>query len=37
VFNSTGLMIKHSNEYRPPKPGEKPQEMYKTLIKGSGS
>lgn len=37
VFSSTGLMIKHSNEYRPPKPGEKPQEMYKTLIKGSGS
>ena len=37
VFNSTGLMIKHSNEYRPPKPGEKPQEMYKTLIKGSGA
>jgi cytochrome c-type biogenesis protein CcmE len=37
VFNSTGLMIKHSNEYRPPKPGEKPQEMYKTLIKGSGT
>ncbi|HEV8408871.1 MAG TPA: cytochrome c maturation protein CcmE [Gemmatimonadaceae bacterium] len=37
VFNSTGLMIKHSNEYRPPKAGEKPQEMYKTLIKGSGT
>jgi cytochrome c-type biogenesis protein CcmE len=37
VFNSTGLMVKHSNEYHPPKPGEKPQEMYKTLIKGSGS
>jgi cytochrome c-type biogenesis protein CcmE len=37
VFNSTGLMIKHSNEYRPPKPGEQPQEMYKTLIKGPSS
>jgi cytochrome c-type biogenesis protein CcmE len=37
VFNSTSLMVKHSNEYHPPKPGEKPQEMYKTLIKGSGS
>ena len=36
VFNSTGLMVKHSNEYRPPKPGETPQEMYRTLIKGSG-
>ena len=37
VFNCTNLLVKHSNEYRPPKPGESPQEMYKTLIKGSGS
>lgn len=37
VFNSTNLMVKHSNEYRVPKAGERPQEMYKTLIKGSGS
>jgi len=38
VFNSTNLIVKHSNEYRPPKPGESPQAMYKTLIKsGSGS
>ncbi|MCX5767335.1 MAG: cytochrome c maturation protein CcmE [Gemmatimonadetes bacterium] len=37
VFQSSSLMIKHSNEYRPPKAGEKPQEMYKTLIKGSGA
>lgn len=36
VFNSTSLMVKHSNEYRAPKAGERPQEMYKTLIKGSG-
>jgi cytochrome c-type biogenesis protein CcmE len=36
VFNSTQLMVKHSNEYRAPKAGERPQEMYKTLIKGSG-
>ena len=34
VFDSTSLMVKHSNEYRAPKPGEKPQEMYKSLIKG---
>jgi cytochrome c-type biogenesis protein CcmE len=33
VFNSTNLIVKHSNEYRPPKPGETPQAMYKTLIK----
>jgi cytochrome c-type biogenesis protein CcmE len=36
VFNCTNLIVKHSNEYRPPKPGETPQEMYKTLMK-SGS
>jgi cytochrome c-type biogenesis protein CcmE len=35
VFQSTNLMIKHSNEYRPPKAGEKPQSMYKSLMKGS--
>jgi cytochrome c-type biogenesis protein CcmE len=37
VFNSTNLIVKHSNEYRPPKPGETPQVMYKSLIKGAGS
>lgn len=37
VFHCTNLMIKHSNEYRPPKPGESPQEAYRTLIKGSGT
>jgi cytochrome c-type biogenesis protein CcmE len=35
VFQATDLMVKHSNEYHPPRPGEKPEEMYKTLIKGS--
>ena len=35
VFNSTNLIVKHSNEYRPPKPGESPQAMYKSLIKGA--
>lgn len=33
VFNSTNLIVKHSNEYRPPKAGESPRAMYKTLIK----
>jgi cytochrome c-type biogenesis protein CcmE len=37
TFNCTNLMVKHSNEYRPPKAGEKPQEMQKTLIKGAAS
>lgn len=33
VFNCTNLIVKHSNEYRPPKKGETPSDMYKTLIK----
>jgi hypothetical protein len=28
-------MVKHSNEYRPPKPGEEAHEKYKTLIQQS--
>lgn len=32
VFESKSLMVKHSNEYRAPAPGHKPEEMYKTLI-----
>jgi cytochrome c-type biogenesis protein CcmE len=31
VFSSNRLMVKHSNEYRPPKPGEKPSDWQKTL------
>lgn len=34
TFEATNLLVKHSNEYRPPKPGQKPQEMYQSLIKG---
>jgi cytochrome c-type biogenesis protein CcmE len=37
VFESTNLMIKHSNEYRKPEHGERPREMYKSLAKGAGS
>lgn len=33
VFNCTNLIVKHSNEYRPPKAGETPKNMYSTLIK----
>lgn len=36
VFQSSELMIKHSNEYRAPHEGEKPQEMYRSLMKESG-
>ena len=35
VFEASSLMVKHSNEYRPPKPGEEAHEKYKTLIKQS--
>ncbi|HWP02988.1 MAG TPA: cytochrome c maturation protein CcmE [Gemmatimonadaceae bacterium] len=34
IFESTNLMVKHSNEYRAPGPGEHPRDMYRTLIKG---
>lgn len=37
VFESSNLMIKHSNEYRAPKPGERPAEMYKTLMQDAKS
>lgn len=30
-FNAERVMVKHSNEYRPPTPGEDPREVYKTL------
>ena len=35
VFEATSLMVKHSNEYRAPKPGEEAHEKYKTLLKQS--
>lgn len=33
VFESTTVMVKHSNEYKPPKHGERPEELYKDLVK----
>lgn len=33
VFESTNVMVKHSNEYRPPHGDEMPQEMYRSLIR----
>ena len=32
VFEATGLMVKHSEEYRAPKPGEAAHDKYKTLM-----
>lgn len=37
VFESTSLMVKHSNEYRKPEHGGRPQEMFKSLQKGAGT
>lgn len=31
VFESTNLMVKHSNEYRAPEHGERPHEIYNEL------
>ena len=36
VFESSSLMVKHSNEYRAPKHGESPTDAYKSLIKERG-
>ena len=35
LFRATSLMVKHSNEYRAPEDGQRPQEMYRTLFKDS--
>lgn len=31
VFRAERVMVKHSNEYRPPAPGEAPKDLYGTL------
>jgi cytochrome c-type biogenesis protein CcmE len=33
VFNATNLMVRHSNEYHPPKDGRMPKEVYEQLMK----
>ena len=37
IFESTNLMVKHSNEYRAPEEGHKPQDVYKSLMREAGS
>jgi cytochrome c-type biogenesis protein CcmE len=37
VFEASNLMVKHSNEYRAPKPGEEAHEKYRTLIQQSAA
>ncbi|MBI4408187.1 MAG: cytochrome c maturation protein CcmE [Gemmatimonadetes bacterium] len=33
LFESSNLMVKHSNEYRAPHPGERPEALYRTLLR----
>jgi len=37
VFEATNVMVKHSNEYRAPPPGEHPAEYYRELFGRQGS
>ncbi|HUG41019.1 MAG TPA: cytochrome c maturation protein CcmE [Longimicrobiales bacterium] len=36
VFESTNLMVRHSNEYRAPPEGHRPVDVYQTLIREDG-
>jgi cytochrome c-type biogenesis protein CcmE len=36
IFESTNLMVKHSNEYRAPEEGHDPNVMYRSLIRDGG-
>jgi cytochrome c-type biogenesis protein CcmE len=36
VFQSTSLMVKHSNEYRAPEEGQRPQDLYRDLLQTEG-
>lgn len=36
VFRADRLMVKHSNEYKPPEDSEAPAEMYESIPAGSG-
>ncbi|HUE76734.1 MAG TPA: cytochrome c maturation protein CcmE [Longimicrobiales bacterium] len=36
VFESTNLMVRHSNEYSAPPEGHRPVDMYQTLIRDEG-
>lgn len=37
VFRTNTVMVKHNNEYRPPEAGERPEEMYRTLMAPEGT
>jgi cytochrome c-type biogenesis protein CcmE len=35
IFRADRVIAKHSNEYRPPAKGERPQDLYKTLVQAA--
>lgn len=37
VFESTNLMVQHSNEYKAPPEGHRPEDVYQTLIRTEGA
>lgn len=37
LFESTNLMVRHSNEYKAPPEGHRPVDMYQTLIREDGA
>jgi len=37
VFRSHNVMVKHSNEYRAPREGKHPSEIYRDLLRAGGS
>lgn len=37
IFEASTLMVKHSNEYTAPKPGEDPHTKYRSLVRETGS
>ena len=34
-FQADRVIVKHSNEYRPPEEGREPENVYKTLLEDS--
>jgi len=37
VFRTNTVMVKHNNEYKAPEKGERPEDIYRTLIQKEGS
>jgi len=37
IFYSDEVLVRHSNEYQPPEEGERPEDIYRTLMTGDES